>query len=98
MNKIHRVLKFKQSDWMKKDIDYNTHKKEKVQLIILTKIFLNQWSSLSMERQWKIYEKRINVRLVSNVRDFLKYTSRPAYIVHKIFDEDYAAIYEIKPI
>ena len=38
------------------------------------------------------------MRLVNNSRDFLKYTSRPTYITHKIFDKDYAAIYEIKPV
>ena len=42
--------------------------------------------------------KRINVRLVNNVEDFLKYASRPTHITHKIFGEDYAAIHEIKPV
>ena len=41
--------------------------------------------------------KRINVRLINNAKDFLKYTSRPTYITHKMFDENYAAIHEIKP-
>ena len=42
--------------------------------------------------------KRINVRLVNNEKDFLKYTSRPTHITHKIFDKNYAAIHQIKPV
>ena len=40
----------------------------------------------------------MNVRLVNNKKDFLKYTSTPTYITHKIFGKDYAAIHEIKPV
>ena len=36
--------------------------------------------------------KRINVRLANKAEDFLKYTSKPTYITHKIFGKDYAAI------
>ena len=42
--------------------------------------------------------KRINVRLVNNEKDFLKYTSRPTYITHKMFGKNYTAIHEIKPV
>ena len=42
--------------------------------------------------------KRINVTLVNNEKDFSKYTSRPTYVTHKMFDKGYAAIHEIKPV
>ena len=42
--------------------------------------------------------KRINVRFVNNEKDFLKYTSKPTYVTHKLFDKDFAAIHEIKPV
>ena len=42
--------------------------------------------------------KRINIRLVNNEKDFLKYTSTPTHIPHKIFDKNYAAIDETKPV
>ena len=42
--------------------------------------------------------KRSNVRLVINEKDFLKYTSRPNHITHKIFAKNHAAIHEIKPV
>ena len=37
-------------------------------------------------------------RLVSNEKDFLKYTSRLTHITHNVFDKDYATIHEIKPV
>ena len=45
-----------------------------------------------MENLWK------TIRLVNNEKDFLKYTSRPTHITHKIFDKNYVAICEIKPV
>ena len=40
--------------------------------------------------------KRINVRLVNNEKDFLKYTGRPTHITYKIFDKNFVAIHEKK--
>ena len=57
-----------------------------------------------MEKQWKIYKKESqikewkNVRLVNKSEIFLKYTSKPTYITHKVFGNDYAAIHQIKPV
>ena len=43
-------------------------------------------------------KKRMNVRLVNNEIDFLKYTSRPTNNGYKKFGKDYAAIHEIKSV
>ena len=42
--------------------------------------------------------KRIKVRIVNNEKDFLKYTSRPTHITHRIFDKNYGVIDEINPV
>ena len=46
----------------------------------------------------KQLQKRMNVRLVNNEKDFLKYTCRATHITQKIFDKNHAAIHEIKPV
>ena len=40
----------------------------------------------------------MNVRLVNNEKDFLKYSSRPTYIGYKKIGKGYPAIHEIKPV
>ena len=35
---------------------------------------------------------KINAKLVSNKKDYLKWTSKPSYMSHKIFDNDLVAI------
>ena len=42
--------------------------------------------------------KRINVRLVNNAKDYLKYVSKPTFIYQELLNENFAAIHEIKPI
>ena len=84
LTKIHRVLKFKQSDWMKKYIDVNTEKRKNATNDFekdFFKLIINSVYGKAMEN----LRKRINVRLVNNEKD-LKYTSRPTHITHKVFD------------
>ena len=76
LTKIHRVLKFKQSDWMNKYIDFNTEKRtnavnsfgKDVLKLIINSVYGKTMGNL---------RKRISVRVVNNEKDFLKYTSRP---------------------
>ena len=41
-------------------------------------------------------KNRIDFRLVNNKKDYLKYTSKPSYLSHKIFDNNLVAIRKIK--
>ena len=97
LTKIHRVLKFKQSDWMKKYINFNTEKTMKAANDFqkdFIKLIINSVYGKTMEN----LQKRISVRLVTNKEDFLKYTSKLMYIIHKMFDKKVAALHEIKPV
>ena len=97
ITKIHRVLKFKQSDWMKKYTDFNAEKRKNMANSFerdFFKLMINSVYGKTMEN----LRKRINVRLVANQKDFLKYISKPTHITHKIFGKNYAAIHEIKPV
>ena len=58
------------------------------------KLMINSVYGKTMES----LRKRINVRFVNNEKDFLKHTSKPIYVTHKLFDKDFAAIREIKPV
>ena len=72
----------------------STHKKEQKQ-----KKLWQRWKSVVQINEqcciWKNNGKlknRIDVKLVSNKKDYLKWTSKPSYMSHKIFENDLFAI------
>ena len=82
---------------MKKYIDFNTKKRmcaandfEKD----FFKLMINSIYGKTMEN----LRKRSNVRFVNNKKDFLKHTSRPTYVTHKLFNKHFTAIHETKPV
>ena len=62
------MLKFKQSDWMKIYIDFNTEKRMIAANILrnFSKLMINSVYGKTMEN----LRKRINVQLVNNAEDF----------------------------
>ena len=97
LTKIHRVLQFKQSNWMKKYIYFNTKKRMSATNNFqkgFSKLMINSFYGKTMEN----LRKRTNVRFVNNKKVLLKYTSRPTYVTHKLFNKNFAAIHEIIPV
>ena len=82
--KIHRVLKLKQSHWMKKYIGFNT----KTRLNAANdfeKYFFKLMINSGYEKTMENSIERINVRLINNAKDFLKYTRNQLTLLIKIF-------------
>ena len=95
LKKVHRILEFKQSDWMKPYIDFNTQKRKEATNEAdknLFKLSNNAAYGKTMENM----RKRIKIRITTNENDFLKYASRPTYIGHKTFGKNLVVIHEKK--
>ena len=78
LTKIHKVLKFKQSDWMKKHVDFNNERRTNAANSFekcFFKLMINSVYGKTMEN----LQKRIKVGIVNNEEDFLKYTSILCY-------------------
>ena len=82
LTKIHKVLKkIKQYDWMKIYIDFNTEKRTNA-ADSFEKDFLKLIINSVYDKTMENLQKRIDVRLVNNDKNFFKYTSRRTHITH----------------
>ena len=97
VKRIHRVLRFKQSDWLKGFVMFNTAKRmnaanefEKA----FFKLIINSVYGKTMEN----VRKRVNVKLINNEKKYLKVVSRPSFVSQKVLDKNLVAVHMIKPV
>ena len=89
--KIHRILSFKQSNWLKKYVDFNTKKRQESPDEFgkgLYKLLNNCIYGKSIENQ----RKKINVKLVNDIRVYQRCVNKANFISQKVFDKNFVAV------
>ena len=95
LKKIHRILKFKQKDWIKSYIDFNAQKRKEATNDAdenLFKLLNNAAYGKAMENLRKI----VRLSIAKNEKCIAKHISKPSYISQKMFDKNLVAIHEKK--
>ena len=95
--RFHRILKFKQSHWLKSYVDFNTEKRRESTNEFnkgLYKLLNNCIYGKRRENQ----RKRMNVKLVNDRGVYQRCVSKPNFISQKIFDKNLVAVHCSKTV
>ena len=74
----------------KKYIDFKTNKRKNAAINFEKKYFKLMNNSISVKTMENL-RKIINVRLVKNAKDYVRYISKPTFVLQKIFSKNFAA-------
>ena len=95
--RVHRVLSFKQSNWLKKYVDFSTEKRKQNNDEFskhLYKLLNNCIYGKSIEN----IRKRMNVKLINDKKVYLKRVNKPSFISSKILDKNFVAVHCSKKV
>ena len=95
ITKIHRVLEFSQSPWLKEYIDFNTEKRKNTK-ITFEKEFFKLMNNSVFGKTMENLRKRTNIELVTNEKRLKKLSAKPTYVSSKIFNENLVGVHTKK--
>ena len=95
VQRIHGVLRFKQSDWLKSFVMFNTAKRMNA-ANEFEKSFFKLIINSVYGKTMKNVRKRVNVKLINNEKKYLKVVSWPSFVSQKILDKNLIAVHKIK--
>ena len=95
VKKVHRVLEFNQSPWLKQYINFNTQKRTQAKNSF-EKDFFKLMNNSVFGKTMENIRKRVDVRLITDEKKLLKMASKPTYVSSKIFNENLVAVHKIK--
>ena len=92
MIKIHRILSFNQSNWLKFFTDFKTEKRKES-----SDEFNKYWYRLMNNpiygKSCESDREKMNVKLINDKKKYLKYASKPGFFSQKIFDKTFCAVH-----
>lgn len=91
LTKVHRVLSFQQSSWLKSYIDFNTEKRKQASNDF-EKDFFKLMNNSVFGKTMENLRKRVNVKLVNDEKPLKKLTASPSFDYFKIFTNELAAV------
>ena len=97
LTKIHKILKFKQSNWLKKYVQFNTKKRQE-STDEFNKAFFKLLINCVYGKSMENIRKRINIKLINDFKEYLKCVSKPNFISQKIFDKNFIAVHQVKTV
>ena len=95
LKKVHRVLEFNQSPWLKQYIDFNTQKRMNAKNAF-EKDFFKLLNNSVFGKTMESTRKRVDVRLVTDQKKLSKLVSKPTFVNSKIFSQYLVAVHKIK--
>ena len=82
---------------VKKYIHFNTEKRKNAANTFEKDVFKLRNNSV-FGKTMENLQKKINVELINNAKDYIRCVSRPNFISQKIFNKNYVAVHKIKPV
>ena len=90
LTKVHRILRFKESDLLKIPIDFNTGKRKNA-TNSFEKYFFKLMNNSVFGKTMENLRKRMSVKLVNNAKNYVKCISKPSFVSRKIFSKNFVA-------
>lgn len=97
ITKIHRILQFKQSDWLKSYIDFNTTERAKSKNDF-EKDFFKLMNNAVFGKTMENMRNRVDIRLFTDEKKAMYQIAKPQYETHKIYGENLIAIKQLKKV